>query len=168
MNITRLSPSTAASRSPSAVQSEPAVVVVVGDPVAEAQRVLVDRLQARALERGQRRGVRRVGVQDAAQVGPGDVHAAVDVQGRGFDRTVAGEDAAVDIDAQQIARPQFAEMVTVRVDQELPAVVAQREAEMIAHALVEAAAHRETKRRRQLHPPVPLAIVHGLPPPIGA
>ena len=50
----------------------------------------------------------------------------------------------------------------------LAAIIAQREAEVVAYALVEAAAHREAKRRRQLDPPVPLAIVHGLPPPIGA
>ena len=71
------------------------------------------------------------------------------------------------IDAQKVARLQFAEMPTVRIDQELPAVIAQREAEVVAHALVEAAAHGEAKRRRQLHAPVPLAIVHGLPPQIG-
>jgi hypothetical protein len=52
----------------------------------------------------------------------------------------------------------------VRIDQELPAVVAESQAEVVAHALVEAAADREAKRRRQLDPAVPLAIVHGLPP----
>jgi hypothetical protein len=33
---------------------------------------------------------------------------------------------------------------------------------------VETEAHREAKRRRQLDPPVPLAIAHGLPPPFRA
>jgi hypothetical protein len=101
----------------------------------------------------------------AAHVGTGDVHAPVDVQRRGFDLAVAGEHAAAHVDAQEVARPQLAEVTAEGIDQELPAVVGQRQAEVVAYALVEAASHREAKRRRQLDPPVPLAIVHGLPPP---
>ena len=77
---------------------------------------------------------------------------------------LAGEHPAAHLDPQEIARPQFAEVAAVGIDQKLPAVIAERQAEVVAHALVETEPHREAKRRRQLDPPVPLAIVHGLPP----
>ena len=146
------------------VQREAAVVVVVGDPADEAQRVLIDRLEPRALDRGQRSRVGHVGVQDAAQIGPGHVHAAVDVERRGLDLAVAGEHLAVDVDPQQIARAQLAEVAAVGIDQELPAILGQRQAEVVAHALVEAEPDRHAQRRRQLDPSDPLAIIHGLPP----
>ena len=107
-------------------------------------------------------------VQDAANVRSGDVHAPVDVQRRGFDLAVAPEHPAVDVDPEQIARPQLAEVAAVRIDQELATVVGQCQAEVVAHPLVKTEPDREAECRRQLDPPDPLAIVHGLPPPFPA
>jgi hypothetical protein len=75
---------------------------------------------------------------------------------------------AVGVDSQQIVRVQLAEVAAVGIDQELPAIVGQRQAEVVAHAFVEPEPDRQAKGRRQLEPSDPLAIIHGLPPALRA
>jgi hypothetical protein len=82
------------------------------------------------------------------------------VQRGRLDLAVAAEHPAADVDSQQVARAQLGEVAAVGIDQKLPAIVAQRQAEVIAHAFVEPEPDRHPKRRRQLDPSDPLAIVH--------
>ena len=106
-------------------------------------------------------------MEDAFELGSGSVHPAVDVERRGLDLARARAHLAIDRDPEQIARPELAEMAAVGVDQELAAVVGQRQAEMVVDALVQAEPHGQAKRRRQLDPADALEIVHRFAPAAG-
>ncbi len=96
-----------------------ALIVVIGNPVVEAHRVLGDE-QEPALHRRQRHAGIRMGVHDARDLGPRAVHGAVDREPGGVDLVgaVVVDLVAVGIDLDQARRRDLVEHQPVRVEQE--------------------------------------------------
>ncbi len=132
------------------LQRQAAVIVVVGDVVVKARAVLMDRLDAHALERRQRRGVGHVGVQHAAGVRELGVNGAVDAGGGFVYLALPFHEIARGIHHQQIAGADFAEVQPERIEQKAPAVIADGNAEMIGDGLVPAEACCQSESRRKI------------------
>ena len=69
----------------------------------------------------------------------------------------------VDVDQQQVARPEHREMLPARIQQELAPIRRDREAEMVGDTLVPVELDREAEGGGEVHPELPLlGIPHGL------
>src|SRR5436189_288230 len=84
----------------------------------EGHRRLAERGVEPALRRRDGRGVRHVGVEDAARGRTGAVHATVDHEGRDLPLAVAVDDSAVTVDGDDVRRAQLGPVRPVRVQEE--------------------------------------------------
>ena len=98
------------------VEGHARVVPVVGDPVVESARVLVEHEELEVDEARERRGVRHVGVQNAAGLRDEAVEVGVEVPRGRIRRRVGLATGSFGVEEQQLARSHLGEMPPARVE----------------------------------------------------
>ena len=128
------------------VERHAAEVTVVGDPVVEPTRRLVEHQQLEVAQAGERGGVRHVGVQHATRLRHVPVQMRMEVPRRriGVGARLLG------IEQQQFARSHAGEVPAAGIEEELPAVVGHGDTEVVGDALVEIESGRPAERGRQV------------------
>ena len=154
-------PSAAASLWPSSREvGDAGEIPVDRDAVEITGGVLIDRLDLGIGERRDRRRIGRVDVQDAARARDRAVNGAVDAPGRRVGRVRAVHRVfVVGVEAEEIARLEAGEMPPARIHQKSPAVVAEREAEMIGDRFVPVVADGEAESGGEIDARLPLIVV---------